>query len=148
MYIQDLAPYNYGLSKALPNVLAVGWLDKGYPFATGNAPADFIPKLKEVIAREDVNVMRGIHKCHFCDRDDFIKLDHDGQSIVLGHAEVWVPDSEGQLIFAAPSLIYHYVVEHHYLPPQTYIEAIRSFRVDSNWNGELICEQLTKSAYE
>lgn len=44
-------------------------------------------------------------------------------SRLLGDAEVWV-DGGDQVWFAAPSLVYHYVVTHKYQPPKEFVRAI------------------------
>ncbi|WP_443732102.1 DUF7919 family protein [Streptantibioticus silvisoli] len=42
---------------------------------------------------------------------------------ILGMAEIHVEQKDGQA-FASPSLILHYVLEHHYLPPAAFCEAV------------------------
>ena len=41
----------------------------------------------------------------------------------LGSAEIRVFSNEG-VTYAAPNLIYHYIVDHHYLPPEEFIRAV------------------------
>jgi hypothetical protein len=39
--------------------------------------------------------------------------------------EIYVPGRNG--IYVAPSLIYHYVVDHHYQPPAEFMEAVLQY---------------------
>jgi hypothetical protein len=41
----------------------------------------------------------------------------------LGTAEIRVASDDG-ICFAAPTLIYHYVAEHGYRPPEQFVEAV------------------------
>ncbi len=43
----------------------------------------------------------------------------------LGSAEIWVIANDGK-IFACPDLILHYIVDHNYLPPEEFIEAVEN----------------------
>jgi hypothetical protein len=146
MYIPDLAPYCYDLPKALEGVLAVGWLNKETPFQSGKCPEDVVKKLERLTLRERVNPMRGTHRCDFCNQDE-IKLNVGKHALLLGSAEVWVPDSSGRVVFAAPNLIVHYIMEHKYLPPESFIQAIRNFREESTWSGETLYEKFSRDAY-
>lgn len=113
MYFQDLAPCTYGMHKKKPraNVLAVGWLEKGNPYAKGNAPEAFVEKLHRLCS-EPVNRMRGLHWCEFCDARR-----------IEGNGEIQVIDSR-ERVFQAPQLIGHYVTAHRYLPPAEFIAAV------------------------
>ncbi|MGW6949192.1 DUF7919 family protein [Streptomyces xanthophaeus] len=51
-----------------------------------------------------------------------------------GTGEIRVPCSPGT-VFAAPSLIGHYVVVHSYLPPQPFIEAVLAFDPYGTWQA-------------
>jgi hypothetical protein len=43
----------------------------------------------------------------------------------LGDGEIRVP-ARGEVTYVAPNLIYHYVVAHQYLPPDVFLDALRS----------------------
>ena len=71
-------------------------------------------------------------------RDEWIqweRTDHvvfvSGQEIDVGNGEIRIADEDG-LVFAAPTIILHYIVEHCYLPPDAFIEALRFGRVPEN----------------
>ena len=52
----------------------------------------------------------------------------DGREIDIGNGEIQVM-GEGSVVYVAPTMILHYVVHHHYLPPGAFIEALRVGRV-------------------
>jgi hypothetical protein len=43
--------------------------------------------------------------------------------VLLGSAEAWISDHRGT-VYAAPNLIYHYVRDVGYLPPEEFVEAV------------------------
>jgi hypothetical protein len=47
-----------------------------------------------------------------------------GEELLLGSAEIRVFGEAG-LIYAAPDLIYHYVLVHHYSPPEVFVRAMK-----------------------
>ena len=69
-----------------------------------------------------------------------IYLEYEGQRKLLGMSQIRIPSSSG-LIWAAPSLIYHYIVAHSYLPPQAYLDAVEAFDLSSPWEGEAEAEK-------
>lgn len=69
-----------------------------------------------------------------------VYLEHLGQKKLLGMSEIWLPSSSG-VIYAAPSLIYHYMEAHRYLPPQEFLDAVIAFNLDATWNGEAEVEK-------
>ena len=142
----DLTPYSCDLPKPFPSVLAVGWLTKVKQFQTGKCPEDVLEKLNGLILRKPVNQMRGTHRCDICWQDE-IRLNISRHTVLLGAAEVWVPDGSRRVTFAAPNLIVHYITQHAYLPPEPFIEAIRAFVEESTWDGQLYYEKLSREAY-
>ena len=132
---KDLDHYDYNLPEKLPNVLGIGWLSEKRPFLKGDVSDAFLEKLKYLIERESVNQMRGTHQCPFCDLHDVV-LETNSREIVLGSAEVWVPKSGSSVVYGAPNLIYHYILDHKYKPPDCFIEAVEGFDCDSDWSGE------------
>ena len=49
----------------------------------------------------------------------------NGEKLVLGSAEIGVFGEAG-LIYAAPNLIFHYVLVHHYSPPESFVRAMKA----------------------
>src|SRR5215831_16890956 len=45
------------------------------------------------------------------------------EAFILGSAEIRVFGNNGH-IFAGPDLIFHYMQEHHYLPPDIFVQAV------------------------
>ena len=103
MFFEELSPYRYGGFSGrslLWRELNVGWLDGAYQFAQGNI-------------------------CQFCSPapEGPTRICRNGREIVVGHAEIRVR-GRGRISYAAPTLIYHYIEVHRYLPPQEFIESV------------------------
>ncbi len=105
----------------------IGWLGEG-DFNTGKVDFAFIEKL-EAFCCYRVNLTRGFQECPFCGASGLAITNQKGNKIYIGDAEIRVKSKKGR-IFAAPTLIIHYVKEHSYLPPQEFIEAIMECKVD------------------
>ncbi len=116
--------YNPDLNtNASEGVILVGWLERDAPFSQGVADPAFVEKLKLHYGHR-VRQSRGFHVCPFCEVRRFgIPIELNGKTITLGSAEIEIKDGKG-CIFVAPDLLYHYITEHKYLPPQEFIEAV------------------------
>jgi hypothetical protein len=75
--------------------------------------------------------MRGYHYCQFCEATaeppKLLRADirlYEAPEVARGNGEIWITDHNGTN-FAAPRLIVHYIDEHGYMPPLSYIEAVR-----------------------
>lgn len=128
-YFADGDRYTYG-SDPEADLLCVGWLDPAHPFNTGETPDGFSQLLADM-CRQGTNRTRGFHRCEFCpppaDGLGFSERPSiDG--VALGSAEIRVHG--GDATWAAPDLIIHYVLDHAYLPPQPFIDAV--FASDPN----------------
>ena len=147
MFFEDHSLYSYSLPapQTLPDVENVGWLDLEHPFSQMPSNESFLNKLRALIEREGVNVTRGTHKCQFCMEND-VRLGN--RLILLGHTEVWVPSSSRDIIFASPSLIYHYCDKHSYRPPDEFIESVMAFDLESAWSGSLEAEGRILAAHK
>jgi hypothetical protein len=112
-YFEDLSGYTYCEPDRYSR-LNVGWLDAPHTYAVGAVPEWVPAALLEITAGRRVNVMRGFHVCTLCpptvDRS-MLRVTHGHQPIWLGHAEIRVPAQPGRM-FAAPTLIWHYVTAH------------------------------------
>lgn len=141
MYFKDLSPYIYFTSdyKPLPNVYNVGWLAKLRRFPKAAPDPAFVEQLKRLFQHDQtrVNQTRGIHACPWCNVN--IQLGED----YLGTAEIWVPGHDG-VIYAAPTLIIHYVAEHHYRPPADFVAAVMAFDLGAEWDGNAIYTKLAQ----
>jgi hypothetical protein len=122
-YFADLTEYTYfSRQRQYPPVpgekelVNVGWLDIDHEFTTGDVPSQFIVTLKYLLDHNRCQHTRGAHECPYCPdaRPGYIKDQ-------TGSAEIRVPS--GNIIYCCPELIYHYVLEHGYKPPQEFIDA-------------------------
>lgn len=143
-YFEDLSEYTYsetdivstdgGYVERQPRYrrLNVGWLDAPHPVPTGEVPEWLPDKLLDLAAGPLVNATRGFHLCTYCDSFDWARLTvpHGAGTVSMGHAELRVP-GEGQVVYAAPTLIWHYVSEHGYRPPAPFIDALKTY--DQSW---------------
>jgi hypothetical protein len=102
--------------------LAVGWLERREPFATGPVPDAFPEALLSFCAdRHVVCATPNTLPCPLCgQRPEPISRGDD--TAHMGNAEIRVLGEED--VFAAPTMIYHYVTTHNYQPPPVFIEAV------------------------
>jgi hypothetical protein len=120
-YFDDLSVYRYIPECFRPETLNVGWLAIGHDFEKRSATDAFLGGLWRYCA-VSVAQTRGIHLCDFCQDSESFVAERGGARLLLGSAECRV-FSRGR-IYAAPTLIYHYVAEHQYRPPDEFIEAV------------------------
>lgn len=105
------------------NTFNVGWLE-GEGFPRGIVPDGFIKNLWEYV-KYPVFMTRGFHKNIELDGEKTrIIVNCQGYTIRLGNAEIRVVDSKNDKIYASPNLIMHYIVNHNYLPPNEFIDAV------------------------
>jgi hypothetical protein len=111
-WYEDLGPCEY-FGKGL-DFRAVGWLERGKPFATGDTPADVYDRLKALFQKPFTPVaLGGFHTCDLCQ--------HDG---ARGALNAWIPG--GGFLYVCPALIVHYIAAHHYAPPAEFQSAVRA----------------------
>jgi hypothetical protein len=124
-YFEDLTPYTY--CRGEEYLLNVGWLASPYPFRRGPVAYQFAARLFH-LADKPVRLMRGLHYCDFCKPPQDI-IDQDPSYMDVwemnrcGSGEIRVKHSNG-VCYSAPTLIWHYIVEHQYQPPQQFIDAL------------------------
>lgn len=88
--------------------------------------------------------MRGIHICQYCPRTSdhdtlttehglrllsdayILAAEHNGQRLRLDNGEIRVPAQSGTM-FAAPTLIWHYIDKYNYRPPGSFIAAVLAY---------------------
>ena len=129
-YFKDLTPYGYfgNSEKQDTPVLNVGWLETD-EFEKGETSQEFREKLFQFCLDQNlVLIARGFQECLFCGMSwgDWGQNHPD-----YGPNAHWMSIGDGELrvigrsaLYAAPALIYHYVVEHNYKPPQEFIDAV------------------------
>lgn len=120
---EDLTSYSYTDSET--PMINIGWLGADKPFETGEVDPRVLPALMRW-AVEPANLMRGSHTCEFCRAEAPIMIRvpgiRDGRAF-LGNGEIHVQGSDGT-IYAAPTLIVHYIEAHGYRPPGSFIDAV------------------------
>lgn len=130
MHYHDLSQYEYFLEivgserRDYSKYLNVGWLDSRFFYPTGEVPAGFLDKLF-LLCLEPEAETRGNHVCDLCKSPgifEMLKVQKNGVDCWLGNGEIRIGTSE--VVYVAPTLIYHYVSEHSYLPPAKFIEAV------------------------
>lgn len=133
-YYADLTLYSY-LQDSIDQssrILNVGWLEREYDYPSGATSGEFREKLLEIICDHSTARTRGWHACSLPhpggDLHYPFTVEVNDRTIRLGSAEVRVT-TEGGSTLAAPDLIYHYVTDHNYLPPDPFIEAVLEMRV-------------------
>jgi hypothetical protein len=106
------------LTESFRGDLQVGWLHPDHSYRQGSVPPGFVDRVKEFLnlswACYDIfnwGACGGYHTCEFC------KNAHATGSLGVLH--------EGKL-YCAPTMIVHYVEQHHYLPPDEFIAAVLS----------------------
>lgn len=122
-YFEDLSHYTYHVFARTENGLPlvnVGWLDLRLPYRQGQVDPTIAHKIGE-LCQNPVNQTRGFHNCQLC-REYPVKETLAGQKWGLGSAEVHIV-GDGK-VYAAPTLIYHYIVRHNYLPPEEFLVAV------------------------
>jgi hypothetical protein len=130
MYFQDLSPYEYREKDKASNLFNIGWLDDEHDFPKGCSDDLFLDKIL-YLCMKPVNITRGYHICPFCtynSKEELFaamgyKTMYKGVPVYFGSAEIRVNGLDGK-VYAAPTLIYHYIKEHGYLPPQEFIDAV------------------------
>jgi hypothetical protein len=153
-YYQDLTPYEYFLRHEPIGIVPIniGWLSIGFPFSTGETSQTFKEILLEHCSGDLVHIARGLHVCELCypsesqwfDEHRFKPSRENIEQTCAGTGEIRLIGKTA--IYAAPTLIYHYVTKHNYKPPEEFIEAILNGpRPNSESHRELLAKYREKS---
>ena len=111
MFAHDLSPCTWWTADV--NLLAVGWLERGKPHATGDVDRRVYDALAEM--RKDPwqpFVFMGVHECDLCR--------FEGET--GGVANMFIPAD--RVIYVCPELIVHYMNAHGYAPPAAFCQAV------------------------
>ncbi|MFO7167887.1 MAG: hypothetical protein DIU80_007635 [Chloroflexota bacterium] len=128
----DLEPCTY-FPDASDRLLAVGWLEQEHPYTRGQASPAVIDRFAELLQTQGTHFPAGclgLHTCSLCpDAPDAHRVippytHRNGRRISLGVTNLFVPGNG--VVYVAPSLALHYMVEHEYLPPQEFCDALLS----------------------
>lgn len=111
MWFKDLSPCTY-FSTEIPMV-AVGWLERERIFETGPIDRSVYLKIVELTKNAwQFAFCGGTHKCDLCQFDAGAR----------GVNSLFIP--HGDVLYASPELITHYINAHHYRPPEGFCEAV------------------------
>lgn len=118
-FFEDLTPYTYlHPEEERPDTVNIGWLEPTHPSATGETSEAFRAKLGMLCQRR-VKQTRGFHPCYFC----------KGRGRPASSSEMRVAGP--CRVYAAPTLVHHYVVAHGYRPPDEFIVAVLALDEDN-----------------
>lgn len=124
-YFSDLTPYSFLLAKdkVSASLLNVGWLSRWHSFHKEAVDPRLLEKLLR-LCRKPVRLTRGFHHCGFCSvsANSMISMTFEGNEMQLGNGEIRVPGNG--VVYAAPTLICHYIEKHGYGPPQKFLDAV------------------------
>lgn len=159
-YREELSAYKHGILE-LKEVLTVGCLDEKHIFPTGEVSPNLTRKLRDILTCNNshcsvsVNSIRGHRSCPICGQGAAFWI-HDGSTLlswneidkitdsdrtleicILGNSETWIPNKYiKDNCFATHDLIYHYISDHKYLPPQDFIDSVIGFDIESDFIAE------------
>lgn len=122
-YYPDLTPCDY-FGRWQEILLAVGWHEPSYPFATGSVSKRFFEALVRLLSNPWQPVaLAGFHRCSYCRfTGGSAELRFDELAIRVGANNLFIPADKG--VYVAPSLIAHYIDAHDYCPPLVFQEAV------------------------
>jgi hypothetical protein len=128
MHLPDLQPLQLPPFDQFPKLIAIGWLEPGHEFATGEVSVVFVNKLAELLVNPwQPAIAMGRHPCGFCrftggpsslQIGDF----HWRKDVQIGSSNLWLP-ADG-FLFVAPSSVLHYIDAHGYSPPADFQAAV------------------------
>jgi|SRR5580700_10057130 hypothetical protein len=121
-YFEDLSDYRYRHFHR-PGTGNIGWLSAAHEFPKVSPRAEDLD-LVWAYCRVSVAQSRGFHDCELCPPDTSNYVRRKGEPLLFGTAEIRVFGREGK-IYAAPTLIYHYISVHQYKPPDEFLSALR-----------------------
>ncbi|NWG22427.1 MAG: hypothetical protein HXY39_19135 [Chloroflexi bacterium] len=125
MYQADLDTYGQWCDPRTEKLTmrTIGWLDIAVPYVTGPTPVAFHRRLLEHCVHGVLRLMCGVHHCQFCNNEPTrTTLWYGNRKVPCDNGEIWV--SGGDVIYVAPAMVYHYVTEHGYCPPDEFIDAV------------------------
>lgn len=144
----DLTNYSYRIAPfSLKGVKNVGWLKLDSPIPLGGVAVDTLRKLKEIITGNGIfnAIVEPIRESPVCPICGELNL-RDTKGRYLANAELWIP--AGEMIYASPISIVHYIEVHNYRPPQEYIEAIDALDIlEMFMANDVYQEKLEESAW-
>ncbi len=96
-------------------LVAVGWLDRKMPFATGDLDPAFADRLDDWNRKQRFGIFLGSHDCNLVGCSAPRPRDT---------GEILVPHRDPDTLYVMPTLAIHYVRHHRYRPPQEFVDAV------------------------
>jgi hypothetical protein len=114
-WFADLEPCTYYGAANARFLRAVGWLQRGKPFATGPVDPAVLERLID-FAKDPVDPVFffGVHFCDLCPPG----------CGAFSHRNVFIPFED--MLLVCPQGIVHYIEAHAYQPPTVFCEAVLS----------------------
>ncbi|WP_017327077.1 hypothetical protein [Synechococcus sp. PCC 7336] len=153
-----------GIAEVYPEVKNIGWLWEGIPFPKGSISPHLVQKLKEMLFLDLKNdedkknkafyenkailihqmYIRGRpHLCNICQNRKEIWIEPNGlkyysgtKSKLLGHNEICIPSLKEREFYVFPTMLYHYICVHNYLPPKEFLDALNEFDLGKPYNAD------------
>jgi hypothetical protein len=102
-------------------LIAVGWIEEA-GFKTGAVPDECIAALIADYPNKIVpDGTRGWQTCTLCNVE-MVNVEWKGKTVdLVGNGHYLVHYEKA--VYMAPALLLHYILEHHYCPPQIFIDA-------------------------
>lgn len=122
-------------------LLNLGWLERDYPFPTAEINLAEVEKIAS-LCLSPKNGFRGFHLCHFCEAKKKAYVDSSGRTreysvmleqeykshiVPLGSGEIWIKGNSN-IVYVAPTLILHYIMEHGYAMPDDARNALNEMK--------------------
>lgn len=103
-------------------LFAVGWIEEP-GFTTGAVPDECIEALFAAYPAKIISDgTRGMQTCTFCGAV-MPEVEWKGKKVgIMGHGHYLVQLAKA--VYMAPALLLHYIIDHHYCPPQVFIDAV------------------------
>lgn len=146
----------HGIANVYPDVKNIGWLEENELFEKGEVSPALILKLKEILfldVKNNEEKRRGIfdkhqaicvhqmhmrgspYKCPLCKKNiTNIQVKPEGVNLysgqtksILGLNEICIPSIDGKKYYSFPTMLYHYITEHNYKPPDEFLDALFEF---------------------
>ncbi len=121
-YYPDLSSWSYFGTDEAAQLVAIGWLDGEHSLLQGQPDTLFVDKLIDLLVKPWAPMhLLGFAECPFCTLDSHGIMYKD-KKIVVGALNLFVP-GDG-FLYAAPSMIAHYILSHSYAPPAEFCAAV------------------------
>lgn len=124
-YYADFSLYDL-IEYEKPEGFTIGWLEDGYDYPVDEVSEEDLANIIDLGSLRQ-HRSRGWHSCTLCGEytEHRATSERAGITYRLGHAEIRAVSDDG-VLYVAPNLIIHYIVDHLYGPPAEFIDAVRS----------------------